>query len=436
MPQPALELEAYSTEILMAAVAILVLLSAYFSGSETALMSINRYRLQHLTNNNHKAARKVARLLKRPDRLLGVILIGNNLVNILGASLATLIGLRLFGDWGPLVSTVSVTMVFLIFAEVTPKTIAAQFPERIAFFSVYLLEPLLKVLYPIVVMVNAISNKLAGIFGAHPKSGQFIDRLTNEELRTLVHEGATIAGKGEDMMLGVLDLEKITVDDIIVPKSEIVSIDIEQDIASIVHQICTSQHTRLPIVKGGLDNVLGVLHARKAGRFLAEKEKTKAALMQVVQDACFVPEGTPLSIQLINFQKTKNRIGLVVDEYGSVRGIVTLEDILEEIVGEFTTDITGSLPEIHPQPDGTYLIDGTAALRQINRVLRWKLPLSGPKTLNGLIVEHLEVIPENNLCLNVAGYRIETIQISDNMVRMAKVSQTEQSEQPDEAQSE
>lgn len=399
-----------------------MLLSAYFSGSETALMSINRYRLKHLAQKGHGPAQKVARLLSRPDRLLGVILLGNNLVNILAASLGTVVAIRLFGDWGPVIATVVLTMVFLIFAEVTPKTIAAHFSERVAFVSVYALEPLLKLMYPLVVTINVISNFIARLFSADLQSPQSTESLSNEELRTLVHEDAAITDKGKAMMLSVIDLEQVTVNDVMVPKSEITSIDIEQDIPSIVEQICHSSYTRLPVVKGDINHVIGILHLRQAGPFLTATETTKSKLLQAVAEPFYIPEGTSLQRQLINFQKTQNRIGLVVDEYGIVLGIVTIGDILEEIVGEFTTDVASNISEIHPQADGAYLIDGTAHLRHINHALSWKLPLDGPKTLSGLIIEYLEIIPENNICVSAYAYRFETVQISGNMVRVAKVS--------------
>lgn len=428
--KPTTDLETISTELLIAAILTLILVSAYFSGSETALMSINRYRLQHLQQKKYRAALKVGKLLQRPDRLLGVILIGNNLVNILAASLGTIIGLRLLGDWGALAATVVLTVLFLIFAEVTPKTVAACFPERLAFASVHILDPLLKIFYPLVVVVNAISNRLAGMFGAQPQTKNLTETLSNEELRTLVLKGAAIAGKGEDMMLGVLDLDKVTVDDIMVPKSEVTVIDIEQDMATIVRQICNSQYTRLPIIKGDLGNVLGILHLRKVGHFLLkpESEQTNAELILNSQEACFIPAGTPLSTQLINFQKGRDRIGLIVDEYGDIEGMVTLSDILEEVVGEFTTDVNDNLSEIQQQSDGAYLIEGTSHLRYINRTLGWELPLDGPKTLSGLIIEYLETIPEGNVCVAQNGYRLETVRISNNMVRMAKVSRISSAE--------
>jgi Mg2+/Co2+ transporter CorB len=409
-----------SPSILLAVVAVLAIASAYFSGSETAMMALNRYRLRHLTEQGHGGARRASVLLARPDRLLGVILIGNNLVNNMAATVATVIGLELFGDTGVALAPIVVTLVFLIFAEVAPKTIAANNPEPFAFASSYLLTPLLRVMYPVVVAVNAVANVILRPFtkGAGEAPG---DRLSLDELRTLLRDGARIPKRRQDMLLSVVDLERVTVDHIMVPRAEIVGIDIDDNLSSIVDLIATSQHTRLPVYKGTINNVIGVLHLRRAVRFIQQGEFTKADLIQITREPYFVPQGTPLHTQLFNFQKQKRRIALVVDEYGDVMGIVTLEDILEEIVGEFTTDYAANIPEIHPQPDGTYYIDGSAVLRDINRALGWNLPADGPRTLNGLILEHLEFIPDSNLCLRLGDYLIETLQIQDNRVVNAKV---------------
>lgn len=419
-------MDTLSTEVLLLAIVVLIVLSAYFSGSETALTSINRYRLRHLERNQNRSAAKVSRMLQRPDRMLGVILIGNNLVNIMAASLGTVIGLRLLGDWGPLGATVILTLVFLIFAEVTPKTIAACFPEKVSFASIHLLTPLFKLLYPAVLLVNAISNQLAALVGVRvPRQrGQALtETLSADELRTLVHEGAAaLDDKGTDMMLGVLDLGDIKVNEIMVPKAEIISLDLEQSMSAIVNQISASQHTRLPLVEGGFNQVHGILHVRKAIAFISAQEKTKEVLLKAVEEASFIPEGTPLLTQLINFQKNRDRIALVVDEYGDVQGIVTIEDILEEIVGDFTGNDLRLIPAIQPQADGSYLIDGAVPLRQINRSIGWDLPLDGPKTLNGLIVQHLDMIPESNTCIKINSYHVETIQILGDMVRLAKIN--------------
>lgn len=412
-----------STGALFGSIVLLVIVSAYFSGSETAMMALNRYRVKHLSKEGHGGARRAEKLLERPDRLLGVILIGNNLANFTAASLATLLALDLLGDAGVAVAPVICTIVFLIFAEVAPKTIAAIYPEKIAMPSSYLLQALLWISYPFVWLVNSIANGMLQLFGVrHDEAGE--DHLSVEELRTVVHEGSQIAGKHQDMMLGVLDLEKVTVDDIMVPRTEIVGIDIEDDMDEIVSQIRSVQHTRLPVFKEDVDRIIGMLHIRNAARFLIDGNLTKAALLQETTDPYFVPESTPLETQLINFQAEKERIAMVVDEYGDIQGIVTLEDILEEIVGDFTTDLAATSVDIHPQEDGTFLVDGGTQIRLINRTLDWELPVDGPKTLNGLITEHLETIPDANICFTLGIYRIEIVQIHDNMIRTAKLSET------------
>lgn len=415
-----------SSEVLSVIVAVLVVMSAYFSGSETAMVALNRYRLRHLVKEGHRGATKADRLLKRPDRLLGVILIGNNLVNFTAASVATVLGIRLLGDTGVVVAPVVITIIFLIFSEVAPKTIAAQLPEQIAFRSAYVLAPLLKVLYPGVVFINSFSNLLVRPFLPKPHEAVAArDSLTPDELRTVVNEGVVLPEQGQNMMLSILDLEKVTVDDIMVPRSEIVGIDIDDSMSDILSQLASSQHTRLPVYKDNVDNMVGVLHLRRVARFLPSTEMTRSDLMQLTEEPYYVPEATPLHTQLINFQKEKKRIALVVNEYGDVRGIVTLEDILEEIVGEFTTDFAANIPEIHPQDDGSYLIDGLAVLRDINRALGWDLPTHGPKTLNGLVLEHLETLPESNLCLRIDDYLIETLQIKDNVIKNLKITRAE-----------
>ncbi|MEZ5558327.1 MAG: HlyC/CorC family transporter [Pseudomonadales bacterium] len=407
---------------LLAIIAVLTCMSAYFSGSETAMIALNRYRLRHLVKERHRGARKASRLLKRPDRLLGVILLGNNLVNNIAASLAAVVGLRLAGDTGVVLAPFILTLVFLIFAEVAPKTIAAQRPEPIAFWSAYILEPMLRLLYPGVVFVNAIANMVVKPFLPHPSETEASETLTPEELRTVVNEGVALPEKGQNMMLGILDLEKVTVDDIMVPRGELVGIDLDDDINDIVDQMAASQHTRLPVYQGNINNILGVLHLRRMARHVQTGTFTKADLLQLTEEPYYVPEQTPLLTQLMNFQKEKKRIALVVDEYGEVDGIVTLEDILEEIVGEFTTDLAAKLPEIHPQDDGSYFIDGLALLRDINRALGWDLPTHGPKTLNGLVLEHLETLPDSNICLQIGHYRIETLQIKDNVISNLKIT--------------
>lgn len=413
-------MEDHSTGLLLGSIAILIAVSAYFSGSETAMMALNRYRLKHLANEGHGGAKRASQLLERPDRLLGVILIGNNLANFTAASLATVLAIELLGEQGVAWAPVICTVVFLVFAEVAPKTIAAVYPEKIALPSSYLLQLLLMIGYPFVWLVNGMANGLLYLFGVRQDDASE-DHLSVEELRTVVHEGSQIAGHHQDMMLGVLDLGKVTVNDIMVPRNEIIGIDIEDDLDDIISQIRAVQHTRLPVFKEDIDRIIGMLHIRNAARFLIDNEDSIAALLQETTEPYFVPENTPLQTQLINFQAEKERIALVVDEYGDILGIVTIEDILEEIVGEFTTDLAATSIDIHPQDDDSYLIDGGTHIRLINRSLGWELPANGPKTLNGLITEYLETIPEANICFTIAGYRFEVVQIQDNMIRTAKI---------------
>ncbi len=384
------------------------------------MMALNRYRLRHLMKQGSGGAKRVSTLLNRPDRLLGVILIGNNFVNFSAASVATILTIRILGENGVVWAPVICTVVFLIFAEVAPKTIAAAYPEKVALPSSYILQILLWLLYPLVWMVNGLANGLLSIFGLQQNSSTE-DHLSRDELRTVVFEGSKIPSQSQHMMLGVLDLDKVTVEDIMVPRNEIIGIDLDDDIEEIISLLRSSQHTRLPVYREDIDKIIGILHLRNCVRFLTEEGQSKAAILQVIDDPYFVPESTPLQTQLRHFQKRKERIGLVVDEYGDIQGIVTLEDILEEIVGEFTTDLASASNDIHPQPNGEYLVDGSATVRSINRALGWSLPQNGPKTLNGLITEHLETIPETPVCLTLDGYRIEIIQLQDNMIRTAKI---------------
>ena len=410
-----MDINAFPTSYLLLSIGTMILLSAYFSGTETAMMALNRYRLRHLVKNGNKGAKKADTMLQRPDRLLGVILVGNNLVNFSAATVATVIGFQLMGDTGVLLAPWVLTVVFLIFAEVAPKTLAAEQPENWALKAVFALQPLQKVLMPVVVLINLASNALVRPFISRTADSD--DQLTKDELKTVVVEGATSVGERQDMLTRVLDLESVTVDDIMVPRAEIAAINIDDDLNTIMTTVAASQHTLLPIYKDSFNNVLGILHLRRVARLLLNKDFSKADLLQLTREPYYVPEATPLHIQLFNFQKGKQRLGLVVDEYGDVQGIVTLEDILEEIVGEFTSDYAANRPEILPQEDGSFVIDGMAVLRDINRSLHWDLPTVGPKTLSGFVLEQLETIPEANVCLWAGEYQIETLQIKDNIVK-------------------
>ncbi len=410
---------------------LLIFLSAFFSSSETGMMSLNRYRLNHQANSGDSRARRVLRLLARPDRLIGVILIGNNLVNNLAAAIATVIAIGFFGEvTGAAVGPLALTIVLLIFSEVSPKTYAAIKPERIAYPASLLLEPLLKLLYPLVWLVNAVSNNLLRLVGIKSiESGG--ESLTRDELRTVVHEAGTlIPHRHQAMLLSILDLENVTVNDIMVPRHEVIGIDLDDSLESILEQVRSSQYTRLPVYKGDINNIIGMLHLRNAARFLSAEEVTKAAIVQEAREPYFIPESTPLHTQLLNFQKQKRRIGIVVDEYGDMEGLVTLEDILEEIVGEFTTDVAGQDQEIRRQEDDSHVIEGTANIRDINRTLGWKLPTDGPKTLNGLILEHLEAFPDGPASLQIGNVRMEILEVRDNLITEARCWQEVPGRQP------
>lgn len=407
---------------LVGALIFLILLSAFFSGSETSLVSLNRYRLRHLAKIKHRGAMRASRLLERPDRLIGLILLGNNFVNILASSIATVLALRLWGEAGIAIAAGLLTLVILIFAEVTPKTLAVLRPERFAFPATYILSPLLTLLYPLVWMINMAANSILKVFGI--KVGEeATQEISSEELRIVVSEaGAMIPRRHQMMLTNILDLEKVTVDDIMIPRNEIVGIDLNDDWDNILNQLSNSQHTRMPVYNTDINNLSGIIHVRNMLEILRQKDTCKDDLTPWIRKAYFVPEGTPLNTQLLNFQHQKRRLGLVVDEYGDVQGLVTLEDILEEIVGEFTTDPTTHIQEVHRQDDGTYLIDGSVNIRELNRVMQWELPTSGPKTFSGLITEHMESIPEPGTSLMLSGYPVEIVQIKDNMVKTALIN--------------
>ena len=407
--------------ILIAALVVLIILSACFSGSETGMMALNRYRLRHLAGSGHRGARRASRLLERPDRLIGLILLGNNFVNIAASSLATVIALRLLGEAGIALAAGLLTLVILIFAEVAPKTYAALHPERVAFPAAHVLTALLVVFQPLVVAVNWMANGVLRLLRLSP-SGADRDSLSREELRTVVAEaGALIPRRHRQMLMSILDLEKVTVDDIMIPRQEINAIDLDDPPSEILEQIMHTQHTRIPLYRGDINEIEGILHLRRVvapprEEGLAEYLRTQAS------EPYFIPAGTALSVQLLNFQRAHQRIGLIVDEYGEIEGLATLEDLLEEIVGQFTTDPTDHSSEVHPQTDGTYLVDGSANVRELNRAMHWELPTEGPKTMNGLIIEHLGAIPEPGTSLMITGYPIEIMQTTGNAVRTARIN--------------
>jgi len=408
------------TSTLFGVLAFLIALSAFFSASETSMVALNRYRLRHLVEQGHRGARLAAKLLERPDRLLGVILLGNNMANIAAASVATIIALKLYGEAAIAIATLLLTLAVLVFAEVAPKTVAALHPERIAFPAAYVLRPLLVLLYPVVWIVNSVAN--VGLRALGIPLHRRRDALSAEELRTVVREaGSRIPAQYQSMLLGILDLEKVSVDDVMVPRNYIEAIDLDGDWDDIVGQLATSHHTRLPVYKGSLDHVVGVVHIRQVLQLTQSADFSREGLTRIMQEPYFIPEGAPLTRQLFDMRAKRQRLGLVVDEYGDIRGLVTLEEILEEIVGEFTTTAPGMAEDVIAEDGGTFIVDAAANIRDLNRKMGWTLPADGPKTLNGLILEYLEDIPEPGTSLRLAGYPVEILQTTGSAVKTVRV---------------
>ncbi|MCX2981798.1 HlyC/CorC family transporter [Halieaceae bacterium IMCC14734] len=409
--------------LLFSILVALIFLSGFFSSSETGMMSLNRYRLKHLKSSGHKGAKRVSKLLARQDRLIGLILIGNNLVNILASAIATVIAIRLWGDAGIAIATLLLTLVILIFAEITPKTLAARYPEKIAFPASLILTVLLRVFYPLVWLVGGITNGILKLFGVNPAERADMS-ITTDELRTIVNEaGNLIPDRHQGMLLNILELESVTVDDIMVPRSEVYGIDLAEADEVILKRIQASEYTRLPLYTDDINEVSGVLHMRTTSRFISEAGLDRNKMLAEAAEPYFIPEGTPLHTQLLNFQRKKNRMAVVVDEYGVLMGLVALEDILEEIVGEFTSNLAETIEDIYPQKDGSYIINGSATVRDINKSLEWLLPTEGPKTLSGLLLEHLEGFPDGNVCINIEDYRLEILELRDNVVQAARASE-------------
>lgn len=401
----------------------LLILSAYFSSSETGLLALNRYRMRFLADQGHKGAKKAEKLLKKTDILLSFILIFNNLVNITASAIATMIGIRLYGDAGVAIATGLLTFVMLVFSEIFPKTVAALYPEKVGFFSSHILTPLLKLFLPLVYFVNFFTNGLMRLVGL--KSDHKHHSISTEELRSIVNQsGQFIPQTHQEMLLSILDMEKVTVDDIMVPRNEIGSIDIDDDWKAIMRQLNHAAHSRVVLYKGDMDNnILGMLRVREAYRLMLDKnEFTKETLIRAADEVYFIPEGTALNTQLLNFRNNKERIGLVVDEYGDIKGLVTLEDILEEIVGEFTTSNIRSIEEeVSTQADGSVLVEGSANIRDLNKLFDWQLKTDGPRTFNGLILEYLEDIPDEGTECQIDDLKITIIEVNDNMIKQAKV---------------
>lgn len=417
-------MEHVSTSTLIIILILLVIISAYFSASETGMMTINRYRLRHQAKQGNRAARRVERLLEKPDRLLSLILIGNNLVNIVASALGTIVGMRLYGNAGVAIATGVLTFVILVFAEVMPKTIAALYPQQVAFPSSFLLRPLAKICLPLVWAFNAITlilMRCIGIRGTVIRS----DAVSKEELKTIVNESkGKLSRRNQDMLISILDLDKVSVDEIMVPRTEIIGIDINDEWKSILRQLTHSPHGRIVLYRDSLDDAIGMLRVREAYRLMIEKQEfTKQMLIKAADKVYFVPDSTPLNLQLINFQRNNEKVGLVVDEYGDIQGLISVEDILEEIVGDFTTSMSPSLAEeVTRQPDGTLLIEGSANIREINKALNLSLPEEGARTINGLLLEELGDIPTLNTLVTVGNYQFEVVAIGENVIKTVKLS--------------
>ena len=406
-------------------------MSAFFSGSETSMMAINRYRLKHLVKEKNKSAKRVSRLLERTDRLLGVILIGNNFTHTLSTALATVVAIRLWSDSAVLAVTVFMTIIMIIFAEVMPKTIAALKPESIAFPASYLLKPLSKLLSPLITLVSFVSNNVTKLMGINLDNADK-DELKPEELRTLLQTSG-VPKRQEEMLMGIFDMDYLSVNDVMIPKNEIIGIDLNDEIEDILKQLQIIDFTYIPCYEDSIDNIQGFLSLNKKADFLGNKIQSKENLKAELREPLFVPENTPLYKQLANFQSSGRRVGLIVDEYGDIEGIITLRAILEIIVGEITTESIEKM-DIMPQADGTYLIEGNVMVREVNRRLEWELPTEGPKTLSGLILEEVQTIPDTNIGLTIDGYRIETVLIKDNVIKLTKIKKVEELNELDEEQ--
>ena len=420
------------TSILIGILIFSILLSAFFSASEIGMMAMNRYRLRHLAESGHRGAIRVSKLLERPDRLLGIILLGNNIANIsatiittlLAIKFAKLMGLEIYQTVITAIAGWSLLFIILVFAEVAPKTYAASSPEKVGFPTSFILKPLLKGLYPLVLFVNFLAQRFLRIFGITLKMKS--DQLGSGELRAAVMETRGLIPKSHTaMLLGILDLEKIVVDDIMVPRGRIEGIDIDEDWDDILEQITSSRYTRLPVYHGSLDDIVGIVHTRKVLNLIRNDKLNQDSFMSIVVEPYFIPKGTPLNTQLLNFKYNKRRRGLVVDEYGDIIGLITLEEILEEIVGDFTTQAYDNHINAIKQEDGSYLVKGNASLRDLNRNLEWNLPTEDSRTINGLITEHLEALPESGTSLMIGKYQIDVVRTKGTAVEVARIRMLE-----------
>jgi Mg2+/Co2+ transporter CorB len=408
---------------LFALLVVLISLSAFFSSTETALMSINRYRLRHRAREGSSGARATEKLLETPDRLIGLILVCNNFVNSAAAAIVTVICLTLGGEGFAAIGVAVFTVVLIIFGEVAPKTFGALYPERLALPAALIYQVLLKVLYPVVFVTNLVANGVLRVFGITREKASATS-LSREELRTVVAEASTvIPHRHQRMLMSILDLERIHVEDIMVPRSEIAGIDVTDEWEDILDQLRDSRHTRLPVYDGSLDELVGILHMKKVARLMARDEFDREQLVALARarEPYYVPEGTSLNTQLLNFQRQRRRVAFVVDEYGDVQGLVTLEDLLEEIVGEFTSDTSSLHKDVHKEKGGSFIVNAAASVRTLNRKMGWSLPTSGPRTLNGLIIEYLETIPEGGTSLRINDYAIDVLQTGENAVKTVRL---------------
>jgi len=412
-----------SLSALISIVLTMIVISAFFASTETALMSLNRYRLRHKALSGNRSAKLTEHLLAKPDRLIGIILLGNTFANVGTATLTTVLALRLYGESGVVIASGAASIVMFIFGDLAPKTFGALHPERLALTSAWVYVVLDKVLYPVVWCANLAANSLLKLLGVSPQQVT-THSLSRDELRTVVAEaGSVIPQDHQRMLTSILDLEKITVEDIMIPRNDIAAINADDDWDDILEQLRSSAHTRLPVYEETLDNIIGFLHLKSVAQHLAHGELTKEELIELARkrEPVFVPAGTSLNTQLLNFQRTRRRMAIIVNEYGDVQGLVTLEDLLEEIVGEFTTDPFTLHREIHQELNGSFVVSGSINVRTLNRTLGWTLPTDGPRTLNGLIFEHLESIPEPGISLKLGPYQVEILQVADNIVKMARL---------------
>ena len=413
-----------SLGVLFTALVVILICSAFFSASETSMMALNRLRLNHLVRKGNKSAKLTAKLLTHTDRLLGSMLFGNTLLNAAAASLTGIMVLRIFGhnDWYLLAGTVAISFVLLVFSEIMPKVIAASHPERIALFASYLLSPLNKLFYPVVFFATAIVRGFLGVLQIKVQADQSKHKVSLEEVRMLVLEGEHyLPRKHQRMLLNLVDIERIAVNDVMIPRNQIEALDLNATLEVLREQLATCHHTLLPMYEGELDNIVGILHVRRALALLQRDSFSKEDLRDVLQEAYFIPSDTTLLSQLQHFQERNLRVGLIVDEYGELLGLVTLENILEEIVGDFTTQSPSRTGKFMRQMDGSMFVEGGTLLRDLNRKMGMHFPVDGAKTLNGLILEHLQDIPESGTSLKISGYPIEIIQTQDRVVKVARI---------------